>query len=96
MKNGVVPMLFWAKLKKHLYWNRMAFFFFFFAVYVIFDLAQCEFFVVFAGYNIWMEECIGNFLFAGTCAKSKMVAAAAVVVAVTGGCGSSGGSYRWL
>ena len=46
-----------------------------------------------------MEECIGNFLFAETCAKSKMVAVAAavaVVVAVTGGCGSSGGGYRWL
>ena len=40
-----------------------------------------------------MEECIGNFLFAGTGAKSKM---AAVAVAVTGGCGSSGGGYRWL
>ena len=50
VKNGVVPMLFWAKLKKHLYWNRMAFFFF--AVYVIIDLALCEFFAVFAGYNI--------------------------------------------
>ena len=48
-----------------------------------------------------MEECIGNFLFAGTCAKSKMVAVAlaaavAVAVAVTGGCGNSGGGYRWL
>ena len=46
-----------------------------------------------------MEECIGNFLFAGTCAKSKMVAVAlvaAVAVAVIGGCGSSGGGYRWL
>ena len=42
-----------------------------------------------------MEECIENFLFAGTCAKSKMVAIA-VAVAVTGGCGSSGGGYRWL
>ena len=43
-----------------------------------------------------MEECIENFLFAGTCAKSKMVVVAvvaAVVVAVTGGCGSSGGGY---
>ena len=37
--------------KKHLYWNRMAFFFFF-AVYVIIDLALCEFFAIFAGYNI--------------------------------------------
>ena len=43
--------------------------FFFFAVYVIIDLALCEFFAIFAGYNIWMEECIGNFLFAGTYAK---------------------------
>ena len=43
-----------------------------------------------------MEECIENFLFAGTCAKSKMVvvaAAAAEVLVVTGGCGSSGGGY---
>ena len=97
-KIGVVPMLFWAKLKKHLYWNRIAFFFFF-GVYMIFNLTLCEFFAVFAGYNIWMEECIENFLFARTCAKSKMVAVAvvaAVVVAVTGGCGNSGGGYRWL
>ena len=68
-------------------------------MYVIIDLALREFFAVFVGYNIIMEECIENFLFAGTCAKSKMVvvvAATAVVVTVTGGCGSSGGGYRWL
>ena len=38
---------------------------FFFAVYVIFDLALCEILAIFVGYNILMEECIGNFLFAG-------------------------------
>ena len=81
----------------------MVFFFFFLAVYVIFDLAICEFFAVFAGYNIWMEEWIGNFLYVGNCCSSGGGGdsgggngGGGDSGGGSGGGGSSGGGCKWL
>ena len=47
----------------------------------------CYFFAVFVGYNIWMEECIENFLFAGICCVGSGGGGSG------GGGGGNGGSW---